>query len=85
MVANGRRRENIIDVVEDEGRRISREDDKKGYFLKMFHKVFASDGSDNLTIGDWSKIFRDRTILNLSNSPHPFYGRNQKGNISVRW
>lgn len=50
-MTNGRTHENAIRTVEDEGKIIYRDEDKRDYFYSHFKALFASNESDRLSIG----------------------------------
>ncbi len=58
-MANGRRRENAINVIEDDGRQLFREGDKRNYFNK-FKDTFTPATPSNPQFGDWSELFGRR-------------------------
>lgn len=64
-VANGRRRENTIEMVEDEGRVIFSEAAKRDYFFAKFKEVFTPPTPRDSATGDWSTLFTDRSGLLL--------------------
>ncbi len=71
-MANGRSRTNHIGVIEDERRRLDRENDKSVYFYNKFKERFASDNNIRSALGDWSDLFSDRAFLSLDNLTVPF-------------
>lgn len=71
-IANGRRRENTIGTIEDEGKTIQREEDLREYFYSHFKGLFAPVDGDRGSVGDWSEFFSDRPLLNHSNLTQPF-------------
>lgn len=50
--ANGRRRKNTISVVEDEGRNLYSEGEKKEYFYNKFTNVLAPYTTGSALLGD---------------------------------
>ncbi len=60
--ANGRRRANTIGTIEDDGRRYSREEDKKSYFVHKFKDLFSPSDVGPSAFGDWSALFRQRRL-----------------------
>ncbi len=71
-VANGRRRSNFIEVVEDEGYRICREREKSDYFYAKFKEVFAPAGDSLEHFGDWSDLFASNPLLGAGSLTAPF-------------
>ncbi len=63
-VANGRRRRNHIEVIEDQGLRFNRETEikeyfveKLEYFVEKFQKMFAPRETMRESNGDWADVF----------------------------
>lgn len=71
-MANGRRRENSIFAVEDVGRTIYREEEKREYFYNKFKEIYTPDTGYNGMTGDWSSLYMDRTIPNPDHLTLPF-------------
>lgn len=65
VVENGRRQENTIYLVKDEGTRIYIEKVKRKYFYNKFMEIFALVNSNSPSLSDWSSFFRDRPIISL--------------------
>ncbi len=71
-VANGRRRTNYISVVEDNGRVVRREEEKREYFYAKFKELFAPSTSLGTEFGDWSLLFGRKKFLNPGVLTAPF-------------
>ncbi len=71
-VANGRRRANSIHEVVDEGRTLSREDDKLTYFHNKFRDIFAPADVPSQSVGDWSDFFATTPGLGQDHLTTPF-------------
>ncbi len=71
-MANGKRRENAINAVGDNGRLLYREGDKREYFFTKFKEVFAPISPNSTQVGDWSGLFGSRTLLNPDRLSAPF-------------
>lgn len=70
--ANGRRRENAIFTVEDDGRTIYGKEAKREYFFNKFKEAFAPDNTVSGLTGDWSMLFYNKTISNPERLTVPF-------------
>lgn len=71
-MANGRICNNGIGVVEDEGKTIYKEEDKRDYFYLKFKELFAPNESERLLTGDWSGLFMDKPLLKHNHLTRPF-------------
>ncbi len=69
-MANDRRRENAINVIEDEGRQLYREGDKRDYFFNKVKAVFAPTTLNDSQVGDWSELFGRDLFSIPARSPH---------------
>lgn len=58
-IANGRKRNNAIEVIEDDnGKHIHNEDQKRTYFFHSFKRLFGQVEDDPSSVGDWSDLYR---------------------------
>ncbi len=64
--------EKCIQVVEDEMTRIYKDADKREYFFNKFKNIFAPSGASKESIGDWSNIFSDSSLLGSKHLTTPF-------------
>ncbi len=60
--ANGRKRSNLIGVIEDDGSVFNSEDDKKSYFARKFKELFSPSCFGTSDVGDWSALFQSRRL-----------------------
>ncbi len=63
--ANGRRRSNLIGMIEDDDRCYVREEDKKAYFVRKFKELFAPMETGTTAFGDWGALFQERRISDV--------------------
>ncbi len=61
-VANGRRRNNEVGTIADDGRSYHSEEDKRSYFHRKFKALFAPEDTGPANFGDWSDLFRSRRL-----------------------
>ncbi|OAY85604.1 hypothetical protein ACMD2_24263 [Ananas comosus] len=71
-VANGRKRVNSIEVIEDNGRYISREEQKRSYFLNKFKQLFCRQDMRSWHHGDWSELYKTSRVSNPELLTAPF-------------
>ncbi len=60
--ANGRRRNNEIGTVVDDGRSYHSEEEKRSYFYRKFKALFSPEDTGPADFGDWSDLFRSRRL-----------------------
>lgn len=61
-IANGRRRANMIGVLNDNGRLYQSEDDKKDHFYQYFKERYSTEATAPHTFGDWSMLFSSNRV-----------------------
>ncbi len=71
-MANGRKRANHIEVIEDDDKCYVRANEKSNYFFSKFKERFAPANLTPSTIGDWGDLFCDRHTLGADELTSPF-------------
>lgn len=72
-VANGRKRINAIEVIEDDyGRDISSEERKRSYFFNKFKQLFGQEAQQHTPPGNWSSLYSSNRLLNPDLLMTPF-------------
>lgn len=61
-IANGRRRANMIDSIDEDGVVYRSEEDKKNYFYLKFKELFTPDKMAPSSFGDWSGFFNLKRV-----------------------
>ncbi len=64
-MANARNRSNAIDMIEDNGRRLTSEEDKRNYFYYKFKHIFSEQEQEMTSYGDWNELFETKTVATL--------------------
>ncbi|OAY82668.1 LINE-1 retrotransposable element ORF2 protein, partial [Ananas comosus] len=72
-VANGRKRSNTIEFIEDDtGRQISNDVHMRAHFFQSFKRLFGQEEDDPTSIGDWGDLYSEDTLDNPGAFTTPF-------------
>lgn len=72
-MANGWKRLNAIEVIEDDAERhITNEDRKRTYFFQKFQRLFEQVEEGLTTVGDWSSLYQSNRLPNRDLLTTPF-------------
>ncbi|OAY79521.1 Ribonucleoside-diphosphate reductase large subunit [Ananas comosus] len=72
-VANGRKRNNSIETIEnDAGQQISNEELKRSFFFRSFTQAFGQADDNPPSFGDWSGLYQSNILPNPDSLTTPF-------------
>lgn len=72
-MANGRKRGNTVDFVEDDsGRQIRNDDQKRSYFFHSFKRMCGQEDLGPSSFGDWSDLYRADVLSDPDTLTCPF-------------
>ncbi|OAY63461.1 putative ribonuclease H protein [Ananas comosus] len=72
-VANSRKRSNEIKhIVDDNGRQINNEAQKKSYFFNSFKRLFGRAKEEPASFGDWADLYRADSLSDPDSLTGPF-------------